>query len=522
MNKINWPKIDSDHLIVYSKQMLEIEKEAFLRGMPEEALMEKVGIKICEWLENKEDLLKNGITIFIGPGHNGGDGAVVARELFLKGFDVDVFCPLPLKKELTIKHFNYITSLGIKNLNKMPDSQNNRLWIDALLGNNQKKSFSEEIIKLFNKKYQTYSNKIVAIDVPTGLCPDSGVTFSGEAIKSNFTLCVGFKKIGILQDSAIPYVGEVNNIDIGLGGFCSFIKKQPYVSISKKDIKKLKLFLPPKNASKYKRGKTLLIAGSEKYLGASSLVVKGAMASGVGSIRALIPKDMAKSLWQVEPEVVLEGYLEQSSEGNSLIYSSLKKIDLNRYESIVLGPGIGIDVLDWEKAIKYLLKFKGLLILDADILNRISYSKLGCQFFLERKFKTWITPHLKEFERLFPNMSGINNVELALSAAKKYKISILLKGANSIIADNNGQIWQIYSTDADSARAGLGDLLSGFLSGMAALEISSGEKLLTDSFAKYLLIHSCAASNSLDGSSASIIGNKLSKIVRQIKMGQMF
>ena len=55
------------------------------------------------------------------------------------------------------------------------------------------------------------------------------------------------------------------------------------------------------------------------------------------------------------------------------------------------------------------MAFEGLLILDADALNRISESKLGPKFFLERKFKTWITPHSKEFSRLFPNIKEVEH-----------------------------------------------------------------------------------------------------------------
>ena len=103
MNEINWPKIDSKHLIVYSKQMIEIEKDIFSKGMPVESLMEKVGLRLSQWFLKRKDLIKNGVIVFIGPGHNGGDGAVVARELFLKGFSVTVWCPFPVRKKLTLQ-----------------------------------------------------------------------------------------------------------------------------------------------------------------------------------------------------------------------------------------------------------------------------------------------------------------------------------------------------------------------------------------------------------------------------------
>ena len=167
------------------------------------------------------------------------------------------------------------------------------------------------------------------------------------------------------------------------------------------------------------------------------------------------------------------------------------------------------------------MKFEGILILDADALNRIALSKEGCKFFLNKPFRIWVTPHMNEFQRLFPNLKELNNIELALRGSIEFDISILLKGAHSIIADPKGTAWQIYETDEDSARAGLGDLLSGFVSGMSALELASGKKISTESFAKYVLMHSYAAYQCSSGSSASKIGEDLTKLVRQIKTRQM-
>jgi len=520
MNKINWPKIDSDHLIVYSNQMLELENDAFKSGMPEASLMEKVGIAISNWLVDRKDLLKNGATIIAGPGHNGGDGVVIARELFLKGFSVRVWSPFAIKKKLTKTHLEYITSLGVKKLVKAPDPNNNDLWIDAIFGNNQFRPLDQSLIELFNRKFDNKNGQIISIDIPSGLCPNSGRPFSDTAIKANHTIAVGLKKIGLIQDDAIPYVGEIHNIDIGFPSKKLADVNKKILVVCENDIDQIKFCLPPKNVGKYKRGRTLLIAGSENYPGASLLAIKGALASGVGYIKTLLPEKIATSIWQIAPEIVVEGVLKSSSSGNSLIYESLVKIDLTQYESIMIGPGIGIEVSDWESSYDFFINFAGTLILDADALNRIAASELGTRFFLKRKFKTFITPHMGEFSRLFPNLKEINNTQLAIKAAEMFNLSLLLKGANSIIADKK-IAWQIYKTESDAARAGLGDLLSGFIAGMTALEMASGKNISTESLAKYVFLHSYAALKSVDGSDASSISRKLSKIVREIKVGQL-
>ncbi len=520
MNEIVWPTIDSKHLIVDSKQMLILEKEMFSDGMPQEALMEKAGIQISRWLLKRKPLLKYGITVFIGPGHNGGDGAVIARELFLKGFLVKVWCPFPIKKTLTNNHLNYLTSIGVTKSVEPPDPNDKELWIDAVFGNNQTRKVDNKLIKLFNQKFHNKYGKVISIDIPTGLCPDKGEPFLDNAVKADHTLAIGLNKIGLTQDSALPFIGELHHIDVGVPiSKLSKVDKKIF-KITYKDIKNIDLPSLPRNSNKYKRGRTLLIAGSEKYPGAAYLALKGAISSGAGYISAVLPELVAESIWQVAPEIVLKDTMQSNQNGNASLFSALKNIDLSAFDSVTVGPGIGIDNDDWQKAKDILTGFEGLLILDADALNRISESKLCSKFFLERRFKTWITPHSKEFSRLFPNIKCETNVEKALNVAQEHNISVLLKGANSIVADNK-KAWQLFGTDSHTARAGLGDLLSGFIAGSSAIDLTFCRNITTDFFAKYVLLHSFAASKCKKGSNASAIGDELSKLMRNIKMRQI-
>ncbi len=520
MDEIGWPTIDSKHLVVDSNQMLKIEKEMFSDGMPQEALMEKAGIQISRWLLKRKPLLKHGITVLIGPGHNGGDGAVIARELFLKGYLVNVWCPFPIKKTLTNNHLNYITSIGVKKSVEPPDANGKELWIDAVFGNNQTSKVDNKLIELFNQKFQNKHSKVVSIDVPTGLCPDKGEPFVDDAVKADYTLAIGLNKIGLIQDSALPFIGELHYIDIGVPTKKLSKVEKKILKVTHEDYKNIDLPCLPKNSNKYKRGKTLIIAGSEKYPGASYLALKGAMSSGVGSISAVLPELVSNSLWQVAPEIVLKGTMQCDQDGNAFLFNALKNIDLSTYNSLAVGPGIGINNHDWQKLEDYLIGFEGLLILDADALNRISESKLGSKFFLKRKFKTWITPHRKEFLRLFPHLKCESNVGQALKASKEFNISVLLKGAHSIVADHK-KAWQIFGTDSETARAGLGDLLTGFVAGSSAIDLTFCKDVKTDFFAKYLLLHSVAATKCKKGSNASTIGDELSKLIRNRKTRQI-
>ena len=424
------------------------------------------------------------------------------------------------KKTLTNNYLNYLTSIGVTKLVEPPNANGKELWIDAVFGNNQTRKVDDKLIKLFNQKFHKKYGKVISIDIPTGLCPDSGEPFLDNAVKADYTLTIGLNKIGLTQDSALPFIGELHHIDVGVPTNKLSKIEQKIFKVTYQDLKNIDLPALPKNFHKYKRGRTLLISGSEKYPGAAYLALKGAISSGAGFISAVLPEIVAESIWQVAPEIVLKGTMQSNENGNASLFSALKNIDLSAYDSLAVGPGIGIDNSDWQKSKDLLIGFEGLLILDADALNRISESKLGSKFFLERKSKTWITPHHKEFLRLFPNIKCETNVGLALEAAKKFNISILLKGANSIIADNKN-VWQLSGTDSQTARAGLGDLLSGFIAGSSAIDLTFCRNITTDFFAKYVLLHSFAASKCKSGSNASAIGDELSKIMRNRKMRQI-
>jgi len=324
----------------------------------------------------------------------------------------------------------------------------------------------------------------------------------------------------LTQDSALPFIGELHHIDVGVPiSKLSKVDKK-ILKVTYKDLKNIDLPSLPKNSNKYERGRTLLIAGSEKYPGAAYLALKGAISSGAGYISAVLPELVAESIWQVAPEIVLKETMQSNQNGNASLFSALRNIDLSAFDSVAVGPGIGIDNDDWQKSKEFLISYGGLLILDADALNRISESKLGANFFLERKFKTWITPHSKEFRRLFPDIRSETNVGLALEAAKEFDISVLLKGANSIVADNK-KVLQLFGTDSQTARAGLGDLLSGFVAGSSAVDLTLCKNISTDFFAKYVLLHSYAASKCKSGSNASAIGDELTKLMRNIKTRQI-
>ncbi len=501
--------------MVSSEQMQNIEKKMFSMGLPVEALMEKVGIGISSWILDSQGLIENGAVVLVGPGHNGGDGLVVARELYMAGVDISIWCPFPLKKELTQKHFDYAIHMGIKNLEHKPDTNSHSLWIEALFGLGQSRSISDEILHLLNLKKKFSPDKLISIDVPAGLNSDSGNIISNSSCTASFTLSLGLFKAGLIQDSAIDFVGDLERVDIGIPDciLADLPETQP-LRISFDDLSTFDWPKPGKSKSKYHRGRVLVVAGSEKYRGASSLALSGALASGAGSVSAFLPCSVSSTLWSTHPEVLLLGDLNTFEDGSSDFSKVFNEVDLNRFDSILLGPGLG-NPEEKDCFGVDLQNFKGLLILDADGINRLSITPKGWKWLNDRKGPTWLTPHLDEFKRLFPFIDCSCPLKAGIEAAKICSSSVLLKSAHSVISDPDGKTWQIGQVNSSVARIGLGDVLAGFVSGMGAFGFASTKRFETSLLAASALMHAYAGASCSKGSNASEVCTSLAELIKK-------
>ena len=518
---VDWPESNADHLIVSAKQMAELENKILSSGLPVEALMEKVGGKMSRWFLKRGEILSEGVILLIGPGHNGGDGLVVARELHLSGVNVSIWCPLSLKKTLTIKQFEYADWLGIKQLNQAPNVSGEELWIEALFGLGQTRPLPHDIADLLNEREVNKPGRLISLDVPAGICSDKGKPLGQIAAKASCTLTVGFYKRGLVQDCALPFVGHLFRIDFGFPEkvLKQLIPNAPF-RICAEDISTFHWPLLSPIATKYERGRLLIIAGSDKYPGAALLAIKGALASGAGSIQVALPKSISDCLWQDAPEVVLRGVLETTSDGGASLDRFLQEHSLDRFDSLVIGPGLGMSDEKWSQVTVALQAFSGLIIFDADALNRISISEEGWEWLRKRKGQTVITPHLNEFKRLFKQIDFSNPIEAASEAARLTGAGVLLKGAHSVFAAPSGLTWQIGESAPWIARTGLGDVLAGFLGGVGSIEIASKKKIDWALIAVVSLIHAEAGKNCEFGSTASSIASKLSAFVRDLNQVQ--
>ncbi len=461
-----WPERNGRHLLVSSAQMAALEEQLFASGLPVEALMEKAALAVSRLLmeQHGERLARHGALVLVGPGHNGGDGLVIARELHLAGISTAIWSPFERHKPLSNAHLRHAMWLGIPRLESSPDPGSAVLWIDALLGIGQRRAPGEELEALLQARQRQLPGALVAIDVPTGLCADTGQATGSGMAQAVSTYAIGLIKTGLVQDAALAAVGALHWVDLGLPP--SLLQALPHnvaLGLAERDLaaRPQPRFNPA--ASKYQRGRLLVVAGSETYRGAASLALAGASSSGCGSLRATLPEAVASTIWQQHPHVVVS-------------LDPLADLDPQRLDALLVGPGLGPIAADYWRS---LLGWQGLLVLDADGLNHLAgpvSQRLGLQashWLQQRQGPTWITPHPGEFARLFPELAGTAALEAAGQAAACSGACVLLKGARSIVAAPDGRRWQLLEASPGSARTGLGDVLAGYAAGLGAMALAA-------------------------------------------------
>ncbi|MBE9096186.1 NAD(P)H-hydrate dehydratase [Tychonema sp. LEGE 07203] len=493
--------------VVTADQMRQIETRIFAAGMPVAALMEKVALLIVKRIQQllksevrsqkaakkrqsseKEDIVNSQlpvIGVLVGPGHNGGDALVVARELHFLGFQVVIYCPFSKQKELTKNHAEYARSLNIPFVDKVARLADCDLLVDGLFGFGLEREITNPTAAAIDE-INNLNIPIFSIDIPSGIHTDTGAVL-GQAIRAKHTWCLGLWKMAFLQDKALEYIGtsELIDFDIPAADIAAVLGEFPAIQRITQASATQHLPLPRSPISyKYTNGNLLIIAGSRRYTGAAILSALGARASGVGMLSIAVPESIKPMLGSHLPEALVIGCPETPS---GAIRELPVAIDLSSYDAIAAGPGL---TLEAAIAVESLLECDRPLVLDADGLNVLA--QLGTIPILsERRALTIITPHPGEFKRLFPELAdktGDSRIAATQAAAKLCGAVVLLKGARVCISwkDEGDSLGDSYASRTVTylnpestpalARGGSGDVLTGLLGGLLAGALAKPSK----------------------------------------------
>lgn len=451
--------------IVTAEQMRAIEGRLFEAGMPVAALMEKVAGRIAAWVVGQFPLQRYArIAVVAGPGHNGGDALVVARELATQGYQVQVCSPADRLKPLTADHLRYVEYLGIPVVKALETLDSWDVLIDGLFGFGLERPVEGAMAAVI-AAINAANRPVVSIDLPSGLHTDTGEAL-GIAVQASHTLCLGLWKRAFCQEEALAYLGQPHLIgfDIPPQATAAVLENLPSVRRATLATIREKLPLPRQaNTHKYRVGHLLLVAGSRSYAGAALLTALGARASGVGMLTLAVPESLRLMVVAQIPEALVVGCPETDEGAIAHLPDTL---DLSRYSAIACGPGLSRHA---REALQAVLQYPTPLLLDADGLNLLA--DLGTvETLKQRQASTVLTPHRGEFKRLFPEQ--LENSEdgggAAQQAAAQSGAVVLLKGACTAIAHPDGTLWYVPESTPALARGGSGDVLTGLIGGLLA------------------------------------------------------
>ena len=467
----------ANSVIVTAEQMRQIESQLFAAGMPVPALMEKAATLVAQKVEQEYPLSNTpSIGVLVGPGHNGGDALVVARELHLAGYSVLRYQPLEKLKELTAQQANYCDYLGIvchKAIEQLKDCD---VIIDGLFGFGLERSLSGEIAEAVDQVNQ-WPQPTVSIDIPSGIHTDTGEVL-GTAIQAKRTFCLGLWKLGFFQSSALTYLGEVECLNFGIPEFAittvlsSSPKRRLITPVKARSTLPLNR---PLTTHKYQQGHLLLICGSYHYAGSAILAGLGAKASGVGMLSIAVPKSIKSLLVNHLPESLILDCPE--TDNGAIAELSAVATNFSRYNAIACGPGLTLDSIT---PLREVLGASCPILLDADGLNLLAQLGTTAQL-SQRQFPTLLTPHAGEFKRLFPELSEIlskDPLNALERAATQAQATILFKGARTAIAEPEGTLQIIGDSTPALARGGSGDVLTGLIGGLLAHSAQQNRSLV--------------------------------------------
>lgn len=414
-------------------------------------LMKNAGDEAYKIISENFDINSKKIAVFSGTGNNGGDGFVIAKNLLNNGALVSVFEPLgPAKTETAAFYEKEITISDYENI----DLNSFDIIIDALFGIGLNKSLNENAIKLINEINNSRAIKI-SIDIPSGIECDTGKILP---VCINADLCITFiaLKPCFMLPPASDFVKKVIVADIRV------TPEAAAFEINKEPI----FYKRPHNSHKGTFGTASLLCGSYGMAGAAILAAKASLRSGVGIAKCVCLKSIYPILTKAVPEAVCVP-VSKGLFGGFSSFINLEKI-LKNSNALLFGPGIGTYKNNLRVLKKLLKTSKIPLLIDADGINLLSGH---IELLRTTKADIILTPHPKEMARLIGKTVRYveeNRIETAREFAKKFNCVLVLKGANTIIADKNGNITFNINGNPGMATGGSGDVLSGIIVSLLA------------------------------------------------------
>ena len=489
--------------IVTADQMRRLEQACIPLGVSLDDLMEQAGLAVARCARS---LLGGAagqrIVVMVGPGNNGADGFVAARHLQRWGAQVSVHVlgrrlQSDPKRELALHEGIFLQDMVDEAYlpRLQHDLAGSALVIDAVLGTGRARPMEgllrEAMGVLRDVRGLRHSLQVLALDLPSGLDSDTGQV-DPACPHADVTAALGFPKVGQFRFPGAESVGRLEVLDIGIPeAAAEGMADELTLELTTAHAAATRLPRRPPDSHKGTFGHALVMGGSRHFVGAAYLASQAAARVGPGLVTVAAPQGIHTMLASKLSEVIHLS-LPEDDEGRLCGASgeACRSI-LGRYDAIAIGCGMGRGDGGAELVREVAMEAGELsrpLLVDADGLNNLSSLP---KWWEGRSQPLVLTPHPGEMATL----TGLTTaevqerrVEVAREYAALWRATVVLKGAHTVVASEDGQCYLSPFTNPGLASGGTGDVLSGIIVGLLAQGVTP-----TDAAVAGVYLHGMAA-----------------------------
>lgn len=361
---------------------------------------------------------------------------------------------------VNVERCKAISGIDILNFEQVDDYvfTENTVIIDALFGIGLNRNIEGETVKIISMVNDLNFPK-VSIDIPSGLMADEMTDVNAIIFKADYTLTFQSWKRSMLHPETGIFCGEIHVLDIGSRK--EFEANEMSNDFIIDDLLIQKIY-EPRNEFSHKGtyGKATIIAGSFGKIGAAALATRAALKSGSGLTFILAPKCGNEILQTTCPEAMFV-----SGGANHIV-----NFDNEENSTIGIGPGLGTAPETKSSFLEFLKTYEKPLVIDADALNILSANPDYLKLIPKNSI---ITPHPKEFERLFGQReNSFERLKLARQKAQELQIYIVLKDHHTQVVIPDNQVYYNITGNSGMAKGGSGDALLGIITSLLAQNYS--------------------------------------------------
>ena len=433
-------------------EMSAADHAAVATGTSGLELMERAGAAVAAAVA--ERFSPREAVVLAGLGNNGGDGYVAARLLKQQGWPIRIEALGPPK---TADSVAAAARWDGKTSSLTESGGRQELIIDALFGTGLDRPLSAELARLA-RRLEPQRDRVVAIDVPSGLSGDTGKFVGAASFSAGLTITFHRRKPAHVLQPGRGACGDVVVSDIGLESApTQLFENTPSLWLGRYP-------WPAVGAYKYTRGRLIVVSGEAWSTGAARLAARAALRIGAGLVTLLSPPE-ALMVNAAHLEAVMLRPFETELELEAAAGDA---------EAAVIGPAAGITEATLSNVLA-LARTGAALVIDADALSVFRDEPEELFSALDRD--DVLTPHPGEFERVFPGLlkSAPERITAARTAAARAQAVVLLKGPDTVIAGPDGRAAVNLNGSSWLATAGSGDVLAGLIGGLIAQGMESFE-----------------------------------------------